>query len=125
MPVFKQYIGALCITLYGWLIHLRVPIYLPITLLFLIGFSVTACFNVMNVLIVDLNYSTPATAMAANNFVRCFLGAGSTALVHPILDALGRGWTYTALAGVWVILVGPILVIICRWGFGWRRGRDE
>lgn len=53
----------------------------------------------MNVLIIDLNYSTAATAVAANDLVRCLLGAGSTALVLPMLNALGRGWTYTALAG--------------------------
>ena len=79
----------------------------------------------MNVLIVDLNYSTPATATAANNLVRCLLGAGSTALVHPILNTLGRGWTYTALAGVWVVIVGPVLLVICGWGSSWRKGRDE
>ncbi|KAL6715294.1 hypothetical protein ACLMJK_007559 [Lecanora helva] len=119
------YVGAVCVILYGWLIHLQVTIFFPIALLFLIGFSVTACFNVMNVLIVDLNYSTPATAIATNNLVRCFLGAGSTALVHPILNALGRAWTYTALAGVWIVLVGPIIGVICKYGFRWRRGRKD
>ena len=77
----------------------------------------------MNVLIVDLNYSTPATATAANNLVRCFLGAGSTALVHPILYTLGRGWTYTSVAALW-LLFSPVLWAIYRWGYGWRKERD-
>ncbi len=53
----------------------------------------------------------PATAVAANNFVRCLFGAGSTALVETVLSAMGRGWTYTFLALV-VASFSPILYVI-------------
>jgi hypothetical protein len=48
----------------------------------------------MNILIVDLYYETPATAMAANNLVRCFLGAGAAATVNPLIQRMGVQWTY-------------------------------
>nr|QTE75989.1 ZopL3 [Diffractella curvata]BBU42023.1 putative transporter [Diffractella curvata] len=115
--------AAALIVAYGWLLDMQLPIFAPLVLLFLIGSSITACYNVFNVLIVDLNYSTPATATAANNLVRCMLGAASTAVVAPILERFGRGWTYTFVAGAWLAAT-PAALLVYRYGFAWRR-RDR
>lgn len=40
------------------------------------SFSITTSY--MDILTVDLYYASPATAMAANNLLRCFLGAAAT-----------------------------------------------
>ncbi|KAL4938118.1 citrate synthase-like protein [Aspergillus oleicola] len=79
-------ISALAILTYGLILSQHPPLGVSLVLIFLVSFSVTASYNVMNVLLVDLYYSTPATAMATNNFVRCFLGAASTALVTPMIE---------------------------------------
>lgn len=98
----------------------HIPITIPLVLLFIASFAITAAYNVMNVLIVDLYYSTPATAMAANNLVRCLLGAAATAIVHPMIKAVGRGWTYTYV-GLIVVSVVPILVLVLLHGLRWRK----
>lgn len=36
---------------------------------------------------------TPATAVAAKNIFRYLMGAGSTAIVRPLINAIGIGWT--------------------------------
>ncbi|KAJ5625340.1 hypothetical protein N7510_001649 [Penicillium lagena] len=61
------------ITVYGTLLAHGAPLWAALSMIFFICFFITAAYNVMNVLIVDLYYTTPATAMAANNLVRCFL----------------------------------------------------
>lgn len=76
----------------------------------------------MNVLIVDLYYSTPATAMAANNLVRCFLGAGATAVVRPMIRKWGNVWTYLIVAGA-MASVAPLLGVVYWKGMQWRRAR--
>ena len=35
---------------------------------------------------------------------------------------LGRGWTYTSVGGVWIVLV-PLVLGIMRWGNGWREDK--
>lgn len=97
------------------------PLIVALVLVFVVCFTTTAAYNVMNVLIVDLHYSTPATAMAANNLVRCFLGAGATAAVNPMIARLGTWWTYLIVAGC-MVAVSPLLVVIYRRGAKWRKG---
>lgn len=74
----------------------------------------------MNVLIVDLYYSTPATAMAANNLVRCSLGAGAAAAVTPLINKLGVQLTYGIVAGN-LLAIAPLLMIVYAKGWSWRR----
>lgn len=76
----------------------------------------------MNVLIVDLYYTTPATAMAANNLVRCFLGAAATAVIHPMILKWGNRTTYLAVAGT-MLSVSPLLGMVYWKGQVWRRRR--
>ncbi|KXG51977.1 Major facilitator superfamily domain, general substrate transporter [Penicillium griseofulvum] len=78
-------LAAVSMIVYGVLIPLRAPLLVALTVVFIICFCITAAYNVMNILIVDLYYETPATAMAANNLVRCFLGAGAAAVVNPLI----------------------------------------
>jgi hypothetical protein len=108
--------------LYGALIERNPPLNVALALVFLISFCITAAYNVMNVLIVDLYYTTPATAMAANNLVRCFLGAGATAVIHPMILKWGNRTTYFAVAGV-MLGVGPLLGVVYWKGLVWRRRR--
>lgn len=78
----------------------------------------------MNILIVDLYYETPATAMAANNLVRCFLGAGAAAVANPLIKRIGVQWTYCFVSGA-IVLVTPILSIVYFQGWEWRKKQAE
>lgn len=89
-------------------------------MVFTICFCITAAYNVMNILIVDLYCSTPATAMAANNLVRCSLGAGAAAVVNPLINKVGVQWTYGIVAGN-LLAVTPLLMLVYAKGWSWRR----
>ncbi|KAJ9485563.1 hypothetical protein VN97_g7790 [Penicillium thymicola] len=117
-------LAAVSIVGYGLLISLQPPLLAALILVFLICFCITAAYNVMNILIVDLYYETPATAMAANNLVRCFLGAGAAAVVNPLIKRIGVQWTYCFVSGV-IVLVTPILSIVYFQGWEWRKRQAE
>jgi len=109
--------GLLC---YGWIVAKGVHIAAPCVFLFIVGYSITAAFNCINILMVDIYPGKPATATAANNLVRCWMGAGSAALVIPLTENVGFGWTATIAVGIW-LTVTPALVIVQKYGPRWRR----
>ncbi|KAJ5521091.1 hypothetical protein N7463_001544 [Penicillium fimorum] len=117
-------LAAVSIVAYGVLMSFKPPLLAALIVVFMICFFTTAAYNVMNILIVDLYYETPATAMAANNLVRCFLGAGAAAVVNPLIQQIGIQWTYCCVSGV-VALVAPILGIVYVHGWEWRKKQAE
>ena len=79
-----------------------------------------AAFQVMMILMVDINPGNAAAATAANNLFRCLLGAGSTAVVVPMIDRMGVGWTYTFSSLVWIAF-SPLLWALMKYGPKWRK----
>ncbi|MCJ1314798.1 hypothetical protein MMC15_000110 [Xylographa vitiligo] len=116
--------GAACVAAYGWVLQREEapPLAAPLALQFGVGAALTGAFNVMSLLLVDLHPECPATAAAANNLCRCLLGAAGTAVVVPMLEAMGRGWGFTLVAGV-VVGGSPLLWVVERRGMGWREER--
>lgn len=113
---------AAAILCYGWVMQVETNLAAPLVLMFITGFASTSAFNVMSVMLVDLYPLSPATATAANNLVRCLLGAGATGIIIYMIDAMGRGYCFTFIALV-VIALSPILMALERWGPQWREAR--
>lgn len=122
MPLF--YLGALTILGYGWVMDKHVSLAGPIMLLFFMGWALTAAFQVYNILIVDIYPGKPATASAANNIVRCEMGAATSAAIVPMAKAMGNGWAYTLLAFL-LIAYSPALLLTMRSGIRWRRVKKQ
>ncbi|KAK3991018.1 major facilitator superfamily domain-containing protein [Cladorrhinum sp. PSN332] len=123
VPVYPVlFTGAAAVICYGWVLQAETHLAGPLVLLFVIGLCVTGSFSLLNTLVVDLYPQAPATAVAANNLVRCLFGAGGTAVIELMLKAMGRGWCFTFWA---VVLVGfsPILWVLTKWGPEWREER--
>ncbi|KAG5746788.1 hypothetical protein H9Q72_003859 [Fusarium xylarioides] len=59
------------------------------------------------------------TASAANNLTRCLVGAGASAAIVPMIDAMGPGWAFTLDGGLYV-LGCPILITVMVRGVKWR-----
>ena len=75
------------------------------------------------VLMVDIYPGKPATATAANNVVRCLLGAAASAAIGPMSSAMGRGWAYTTLALIFAVsTLGPVASM--RYGIKWRKAKQ-
>jgi MFS family permease len=116
------FIGDAALLCYGWVMQVETSLAVPLILMFIMGLTLTGAFSAMSVMLVDLYPLAPATATAANNLVRCLMGAGATAVIIYMIDAMGRGWCFTFVAGV-VLVFSPILWVLERWGPGWREAR--
>lgn len=118
------YLGAAGVIAYGWLVEANTGIAGPCVCMFLFGYAMVAGFNVMNILLVDIFPGRPASATAANNLVRCWMGAGASAVVIPLVDAIGIGWTCTLAGLIWAVF-SPLLLMLMRYGPKWRKEQKE
>lgn len=118
------FIGSLCVLAFGWCLNYGVHLAAPTSILFVMGLSLTGAFNTVSTLLVDLYPTQAAKATAANNIVRCLLGAGATALIDPMLSAMGRGWCFTFIALV-MLATAPLLSWEIHRGPTWREARRQ
>ena len=116
------YSGIAAILCYGWVLEQNAPLAAPLIVQFFIGFCLMGAFQVMSVMLVDLYPTSPATVTAANNLVRCLMGAAGTAVIIQMIDSMGRGWCFTFIAAV-IFFSSPILWVEMKWGPTWREAR--
>lgn len=107
---------------YGWTLDHQVSVAGPIMFLFFLGFSSIASYQALNVLMTDIWPGKAASATAANNLIRCELGAAASAAIDPMSQAMGRGWAYTTLALIYMCFA-PTLIILTRRGIEMRKAR--
>lgn len=119
IPLYISIASVLC---WGWVLEQNPPLAAPLVLSFVIGVTLTGSFNVMSTLLVDLYPLRPATATAANNLVRCWMGAAGTAVIIQMIEGMGRGWCFTFIAAV-IFFTSPMLWAVMRWGPQWREER--
>lgn len=115
-------VGTIALLVYGWLLEIETSLAGPLVMHFLMGLCLTGAFNCMSVMLVDYYPTSPATATAANNLIRCLMGAGGTAIINIMISAMGRGWCFTFIAAV-VAVTSPILWVLLKWGPKWREER--
>jgi MFS family permease len=118
------YFSCVITPIYRWVLNAKVSVVSPLVLLFFLGFGLTGLFKVVQIIIIDISPGKPATATAAFNLVRCLLGAGMTAVVNPMINAMENGWTFTFVSLVWVAF-SPMLLVLPRVGPRWRREKKE
>ena len=107
---------------YGWSVNWHTPVAVPLVLQFFIGLSANTGANAFSVMLVDRYPSKSATASAANNFTRCLFGAGATAVIEPMLKAMGRGPCFFFVGGV-LLLFSPLMLVLVKHGPRWRMER--
>lgn len=126
---------------YGWALDRHAPLAVIIILTFIspsplpsarrspahprstVAYGCSAAMNSVTVYAVDLFPSSAAGATAALNLLRCELGAGGTAVVDPIVRAIGTGPTFSIAFGIGIAsLLLPWMGM--RWGPRWRRKRE-
>jgi MFS family permease len=112
-------IAGFIIVGFGWVIEFRTSFAGPLIFLFISTFCLSGAFNGLSALIVDLNRSSAGTATAAMNLARCLMGAGAVAIVIPMLERIGIGWTSVVIAGVWAVF-SPIMFLVIKFGPRWR-----
>ncbi|RDW80719.1 hypothetical protein BP5796_05417 [Coleophoma crateriformis] len=115
-------VGLACYLCYGWVLEKNANLAWPLILQFLTGFCVNGSFNILSTLVVDLYPQSPSTATAANNLVRCLIGAGGTGIIDIMIARMGRGWCFTFITLVCVVL-SPMLLVSVKYGPKWREER--
>lgn len=108
--------------IYGWTLEIEAPLPAPLVLTFIMGLSFTATYNSSMVMLVDYYPHEPATATSAVNLCRCWLGAGATAVIIYMVEAMGRGWCFTFI-GLVLLAATPALIVLSRCGGRWREER--
>lgn len=120
--IIPLYFGIVAILCWGWALENGAPLAVPLVFSFVIGLCLTGSFNVMSTMLVDLYPLSPATATAANNLVRCLMGAAGTAVIIQMIDGMGTGWCFTFIAAI-LFLSSPLLLAELKWGPKWREER--
>lgn len=85
------FLGAAAMVGYGWVLASDVSFGALIVFLFLIGYTTDVVGQTLMVLCVDLNPKRPANVSAANNVVKCLVGAAASAAIVPMSEAIGYG----------------------------------
>lgn len=109
---------------YGWSLHYRTHIAVPLLMQLLSGSTQVAIFVIVGTMLTDFNPKRSSTAQAAYSIVRCSMAAGGVAALKPLVDCVGLGWCFTIATGTGVLII-PLLVGLWHWGWGWRRERQE
>ncbi|KAI1267063.1 MFS general substrate transporter [Xylariaceae sp. FL1019] len=109
---------------WGWSLQYKAHLAVELVLLFFVGLAVTGFSNLLSTIIVDINPGVAGSATAANNLTRCLVGAGATAAINPLIDAVGAGWAFTIIALLFAAL-SPCLWLILKKGVDWRREKAE
>lgn len=117
-------LGVSCGIGFGWMVQYGVNLAGPLIFLFVIGFSVSGSVNTFSVLLVDIFPGRAGAASAANNLCRCWLGAGATSGVLPMINKIGVGWT-TTFFGLLPVIASPILWYVMANGPKWRQAKRE
>lgn len=117
--IFLIALAGASLVAWGWALeahaHLSVPIIISCMLCIgMIGFN-----NAINALLVDIHPGKPGTATAANNFTRCLLGAAMSALIVPMINGIGNGWTFTIMGGLNIVCL-PFVWLVMHKGMKWR-----
>ncbi|KAF3393679.1 Quinidine resistance protein 1 [Talaromyces pinophilus] len=107
---------------YGWALNYKAPLAVPLVLSFIMGFSLICTMNSLTTLLADIFPDRVSTASAAQNLLRCLLGAVGAAVVDSMLEGMGIGWSFTFVSLILVAAVG-LLWFEYIWGIKWRQKR--
>ncbi|KAJ4385040.1 hypothetical protein N0V85_008307 [Neurospora sp. IMI 360204] len=112
-------LSSAVIIAWGWAMQSKTSLAAPCVLLFLFGIGMIGFNNSLSTLIADIYPGKAGAATAANNLTRCLLGAASSAVILPMINGIGSGWSYT-IFGLLYIGFAPFLVLVMRRGMRWR-----
>ncbi|KAK3896978.1 major facilitator superfamily domain-containing protein [Staphylotrichum tortipilum] len=109
---------------WGWVVDTGVNLAAPLVILFLAGFALAGPVSVLTTLLVDLYPMNPGRVSSTFNLTRATFSAVGTAVVQPMIDAWGYGFTYLFM-GLVVLAASPSVLIVRKWGPQWREERYQ
>ena len=112
------------VLVFGWTIDKHVHISVPIITTFFTGWAEIAIQAATSTFLVDVFPKQSASATAALNLSRCLMGAGGTAAIIPLANAISVGWSFTLCTGVLLI---SLLLLLAQMQCGprWRASQAQ
>ncbi|KAK8133350.1 NACHT and WD domain-containingprotein [Apiospora sp. TS-2023a] len=107
----------------GWAVQYRAHPAVILVLQGVAGFVKSLLFSSFNTLLIDMHPNRPSTAAAAASLTRSGLSGIGLAILQPLADSLDWGWFFTLLALVVGVSQGVGMLVLLRWGQGWREAR--
>ncbi|KAI0122937.1 hypothetical protein BJ170DRAFT_118365 [Xylariales sp. AK1849] len=108
---------------FGWSVQTKVHLSVPLLMSFICGIANNGVFNNCITLMVDIHPDEPGLASVATSLARCAVAAAGLAVLQPLLDSIGTGWTFTSFALICLISM-PMLLVVKLKGPAWR-GVDQ
>ncbi|KAI1329429.1 putative major facilitator superfamily transporter [Xylariaceae sp. FL0255] len=104
---------------FGWSIETRLSLAATLVVTFIAGIAYTGVFNSCLTLNVDLHPDETGLASVAASVTRCLSAAVGVAILQPLLNSIGPGWTFTVYGFICVLAL-PMLLVLRIWGPSWR-----
>jgi fucose permease len=109
--------------LYGWVPYAKLPVYVLLVAVALLGSFLLMISVSLASYIVDAFGDYSASAMTIVLVARCLGGTLIPLAIPPLTDALGLGNGFLVIGGFCLILV-PLPVAVMRYGQSWRQNSE-
>ncbi|KAF8314597.1 major facilitator superfamily domain-containing protein [Cantharellus anzutake] len=120
-PIYDLVLWS-CIVAYGWSVHFKVHLAVPLIFQFFQGLGQVASSQSITVLLMDL-YPGEGASIAANIYLtRSLIGAIAIAIIDPLRRAVGMGPAMMVIVSVPLCLL-PLMFLERRRGMRWRQKR--
>jgi MFS family permease len=120
LVIFGAFALPLSVILYGWTAQLRLPVWILLFSVILLGFSAMLGLVPVMSYVVDAFGIYSASALTALLISRCLMGTFLPLAAAPLAERLGWGWGMTILAGLSLALA-PVPIFIMKYGRRWRQ----
>ncbi|KAJ1658443.1 hypothetical protein IWQ61_002309 [Dispira simplex] len=107
---------------FGWLMHYKVHIAVPLVFQFIVGFCLNGSFGGFSTYLVDIFTAKSSSITSLANLFRCLYTAIWTGIIEIVMESWGTGWAFVFLA--FTCLIGSaITVLLFLKGDAWRCNR--
>ncbi|KAH7115254.1 MFS multidrug transporter-like protein [Dendryphion nanum] len=118
----------LCVTAYGWVAELHLPVPLLLVCVGLLGFTLVLTTVPVFAYVVDAFGPYSASAITGIIVIRCLISSFLPLITGPLAKYLGNGWGFT-YCGAFSLCLAPVSILVFRYGYRWRQRceftRDE
>ncbi|THC99333.1 hypothetical protein EYZ11_001145 [Aspergillus tanneri] len=106
---------------YGWTLQKEIGgMVVPIVAAFFGGLALMGSFNSLNTYCAEALPEQRREVISGKYIIQYIFAAGSSALVDPVIDRIGVGWTFT-ICVAFSIIGGSLVFLITRWGLDMQR----
>ncbi|KAL4896219.1 putative MFS transporter [Aspergillus ambiguus] len=111
--------------IYGWTLQEeKGGMVVPIISAFFGGWGLMGSFNSLNTYAAEALPHKRGEVIAGKYIIQYIFSAGSSALVLPIINRIGVGWTFT-ICVFFSLLGGALVLVITRWGVDMQRWAER